>query len=237
MGLPQLKIHSTLESAIEAIQTYITQNKLGKGDPLPPENTLSAELGISRNIVREAMQHFRTLGIIVSKQRIGPTIARLMPKDPYENYMPFMAAEADRLLPSLSEARYALEVGSAVLIVLKATVEDLQILDNICQTMKTEMDYRQMIRLDGEFHKSLLNATHNPIICGMVPLLVNFFNEKFRPQTEHKDFFGPFPQRIIDEHQAIVKALQDRNPEGMRLNLESHLKDYLAFSQKASGGD
>ncbi|MBQ6474495.1 MAG: FadR family transcriptional regulator [Victivallales bacterium] len=227
MGLPQLKTHSTLESAIEAIQNYITQNRLGMGDPLPPENTLSTELGISRNIVREAMQHFRTLGIIVSKQRIGPTIARLMPKDPYENYMPFLDAEADRLLPSLSEARYALEVGSAELIVRNATAEDLRKLNDICRQMNTEMDYQQMIRLDGEFHKNLMNATHNPIICGMVPLLVNFFNEKFRPQTEHKDFFGAFPQRIIDEHQAIVKALEDKNPEEMRINLESHVKHYL----------
>ncbi|MEI3006272.1 MAG: hypothetical protein V8T87_16965 [Victivallales bacterium] len=40
-------------------------------------------LGISRNILREAIRHYRTLGIIDSKPKLGAAIARLVPDNPY----------------------------------------------------------------------------------------------------------------------------------------------------------
>ena len=73
--LQPIKCKNTVETAIESIGTYIAYN-LHPGDVLPIERDLSTQLQISRNITREALQYFRTLGIIDSKPKVGAVDAR-----------------------------------------------------------------------------------------------------------------------------------------------------------------
>ena len=84
---------TTHDATIDGIRDYILKNRLKVGDSLPSEHELCAALGISRNILREAMRYFRTLGFITSKSKTGAVIARLMPENPFEGYMPFIAAQ------------------------------------------------------------------------------------------------------------------------------------------------
>ena len=58
--LRPVKCKNTVEIAIENIGKYIAEN-LHVGDVLPSESELAEQLCISRNITREALQHFRTL--------------------------------------------------------------------------------------------------------------------------------------------------------------------------------
>lgn len=50
-----IKPKSTPDCAIDAIRAYILDNRLQPGDVLPTETVLAQKLGISRNILREAM--------------------------------------------------------------------------------------------------------------------------------------------------------------------------------------
>ena len=232
MEISPIKPQSTLESAIDAIRVYITENHLEKGASLPPENTLSNELGISRNIVREALQHYRTLGVIVSKQKIGATIAELMPSDPYANYMPFLEAESMKLLPALAEARYCIELGAVDAIVRNATAEDVQTLKSILSQMRQGEARKRIIQLDIEFHQQLLSSTHNTILCGLIPLLVNFFSRKFQPRHDDGDTQGRLPRRILTEHSRIIKAIEERDAQRLRDELSTHIGSYLKILKK-----
>lgn len=55
---------SRAEAAMEAIEKLISDQGLKPGDPLPSENTLCAELGVSRSSVREALQQLQALDIV-----------------------------------------------------------------------------------------------------------------------------------------------------------------------------
>lgn len=48
----------------DQIKQYITDNRLGSGDLLPPEGQLAADLGVSRGSVREAVKALESLGIV-----------------------------------------------------------------------------------------------------------------------------------------------------------------------------
>ena len=48
----------------DQIKQYITDNRLGSGDLLPPEGQLAADLGVSRGSVREAIKALESLGIV-----------------------------------------------------------------------------------------------------------------------------------------------------------------------------
>ncbi|MBR6586706.1 MAG: FadR family transcriptional regulator, partial [Kiritimatiellae bacterium] len=91
-----------------SIGAYIAT--LHEGDVLPGERELAGKLQISRNITREALQHFRTLGIIASKPKIGSVVVKLLPANPYAGYMPFIAASRHSL-KELLELRFILESG------------------------------------------------------------------------------------------------------------------------------
>lgn len=53
----------------EKIIEYIKENHLTPGDSLPNEMQFSEMLGISRNVVREAMSRLRMLGLIQSRTK------------------------------------------------------------------------------------------------------------------------------------------------------------------------
>ena len=130
MKMSPVKPKNTLDCAIDAIRAYILGNHLKPGDVLPAEIELASRLGVSRNILREAMRHYRTLGIIESKPKLGATIARLVPDNPYAGYQPFLA-EGDNSLRELFEMRNSLEIGSAPFLVRAVTpgaLEELKIL-------------------------------------------------------------------------------------------------------------
>jgi GntR family transcriptional regulator len=58
------------------ILNYIHMNKLAENDRLPSENVLAAQFGVSRNVVRGAMEHLRAQGKVYSKQGKGFFIAK-----------------------------------------------------------------------------------------------------------------------------------------------------------------
>ena len=81
---------NTVDIAIDNIGEYII-NHLQVGDALPGEREIAEKLQISRNITREALQHYRTLGIIESKPKVGAVVARLTPVKAYDGYLPFIS--------------------------------------------------------------------------------------------------------------------------------------------------
>ncbi len=65
----------TLVDKVEvSILDYIKEKKLIPGNSLPNEMDLSRELGISRNVLREALSRLRMLGIVQSRTRKGIVI-------------------------------------------------------------------------------------------------------------------------------------------------------------------
>src|SRR5256885_13692116 len=57
-----IKRESVISRAAQEICRFIEAERLGPGDALPPETTLSQMLGISRNSLREALRVLHGLG-------------------------------------------------------------------------------------------------------------------------------------------------------------------------------
>lgn len=218
---------STLKFAIEAIRRYIVDNRLEPGSPLPPETVLSTRLGISRNILREAMRHYRTLGIIASKPRVGAVIRQLIPEDAYAGYRPFMST-GKRLLRELVESRICLEVGSAEFVAAAARDEDIAVLEEIIDRQKRAVDRQGTWNCDIAFHSAILRIPDNRILNSQLPLLVEFFQSvwlqsgRIRPQSAG---------HTIENHRAMVEAIRTRNGRLLGELLRQHSNSYLDFAR------
>jgi DNA-binding FadR family transcriptional regulator len=217
-----IKKVSTLEAATTAIRNYVIDNKLQIGDLLPTEMELTRALGISRSIVREAMQHYRTLGVISAKTRAGAVIRQLIPTDPFRDYLPFISADP-MAFRELAESRLCLETGAVSLLVRKAKPRHIAELKEICRKMKNA-DIALINQLDMEFHRTLLGIPENRLLNSFLPLLVNFFQDQ---QPEKLKTAEPGAGREYTEHMDMVKALAERNPDKLRKLLEVHLQAYI----------
>ena len=216
------KVHArnTLETAVAAIGDYIIRNELRAGDRLPGEIELSEALGISRTILREALRHYRTLGLISSRPRIGMVVEKLLPDDPYQGYLPFIAANR-AALREIAELRICLEAGAAELICARVSGRDLSVLRGIAGKMRIAVP-EEIDPLDIEFHSYLLRITGNHMIASLIPLLVEFF--RLQSPYSVPEMSKPEQRtRNADLHFRLVDSLEARNAGLFRRLIARHI--------------
>ncbi len=228
MQIGSVKKQTACDAAVAMIGRYIRENKLEEGMRLPPETELAEQLGVSRNILREALQHYRTLGIITSAPKTGAAVARLLPENPYGNYLPFLESAQEAVLPELAELRYAIETGAARFMIAGATPERLARLEKLAAELDRTVVNDRRIELDSEFHAELLRLPGNSLFDGLIPLVVDFFRKlRPEPRTELSR------ERAGREHRAILATLRTGDAAKLQQLLGSHIEHYLAETQTA----
>src|SRR5699024_6216025 len=58
------------------LRAYFREKALQPGDPIPKETELAEALGVSRNVVREALSRFRMQRLVESKKKRGMVFSR-----------------------------------------------------------------------------------------------------------------------------------------------------------------
>ena len=228
--LQPVKCKNTVDIAIEHIGNYIANN-MRKGDVLPSERELAEKLQISRNITREALQHFRTLGIIESKPKKGATVASFLPKDIYANYKPFLAI-SPHTFQDLAHLRLTLELGCAEKAIENVTEKDIDYLRGLCETIYTLAGKKDdsdnfsntlMHEKDMEFHTEIMKLSGNSLINSLLPLVVEFFDEQFLSSLSNEIEF----KKGYQEHFEMIDALQNGDLDKLSTVIRSHLNGYL----------
>ena len=226
--LEPVKSRSAVDAAIENIGKYISTLKVG--DVLPGERDLALKLQISRNITREALQHFRTLGIIESRPKIGATVARLLPENPYAGYMPFLA-KSTHSLKELVELRLILESGCCELAAANITEEELVRLNALASAineLKNDANQREAVwKMDIEFHSAIIRASRNSLLDSLIPLVVEFFSELW-----HDSVPRSLRTTGYDEHLLMVEALKNKDAGKLRDLIVSHIQIYNSIVNK-----
>lgn len=234
--LQPVKMKNTVELAIENIGNYITEN-LKVGDILPSERELAEQLHISRNITREALQHFRTLGIIESKPKVGATIARFSPGNIYEGYMPFLSV-SEHSLADLAHLRLMLELGCAERAIENVTPKDIEEFEAICKRIQEYSDkwqsddaaYREnLFKADIEFHTKMMRLSGNSLMESLIPLVVEFFSKQFI-----RSIIPLIQERSAgyEEHFRMVEALKKKDLDRLSELIRDHINTYIEIYRK-----
>lgn len=117
--MPPLIKRSLVDQALEQLRLRITQGAWAIGQRLPTEPELAAELGISRNTVREAMRVLAFSGLIDVRQGDGSYLRAVA--DPRICSRPCPSAPEHA-----RETRQILEVEAVGLAALRRTEQDLK---------------------------------------------------------------------------------------------------------------
>jgi GntR family transcriptional repressor for pyruvate dehydrogenase complex len=121
----------TMTDVVELrLRDYFKKKLFKPGDALPKELELAEALGVSRNVVREALSRLRMLGMIESKKKRGMILASPDVLGAFERVLdPLIIAE--ETLQDLFELRLVLEMGMADVLFMNMTDKGLQELKQI----------------------------------------------------------------------------------------------------------
>ncbi len=212
------------EEIVTQIKNLISQGELKPGERVPSERELAAFLGVSRPSVREAIMVLEAMGLVESRQG-GGTFVRSLTETSLADPLLEMVEKDPQLLHALAEVRMGLESWSAYLAASRATEEDLIRLKTIYEEMEAQAERGGWdADIDARFHYAITTATHNTLQLHVLNTIHSLFHATI--QVALKEFYRK--EESIDklrrQHRAIFQGIMERDPEGARQAMLSHLR-------------
>ena len=216
---PSTADQSVRERAYAYIRHKIASGGLSSGDPLS-EVEVAEGLGSSRTPVREAIGQLVASGLLEQVPGRGTTVARLTRDDIVDLYE---LREAMEVFAARKVARVG--VPAAELDQLQRLVDGIQPLrEELVASGEHSLNEEQMGRfmhLDLNFHACLMLMALNPRmqkIAGETQLMIRIFAIR---RSGHE---AAMLDKIHAQHNEIVMALRERQPERAMRILSEHIE-------------
>lgn len=220
----------TLVDKVEmSILDYIKEKKLVPGDSLPNEMDLSSELGISRNVLREALSRLRMLGIVQSRTRKGIVIQEPSLLSGFEKVIePYLLSE--KSIIDMMGMRIALEIGLTDFLFKNIDDRSIEELENIVRSQEARK-YILTVEQETEFHKKIYEISGNNFIVQFQKIIYPVFTFAV---MNYESYFAPVNERLIQEgkivtHHDLFIYIKNRDMEGYRNAIKIHLQPYMEF--------
>ncbi len=217
--------HRTMADIVEVkLLEYLKKNSFKPGEALPKELELAEALGVSRNILREALSRLRMLGIIDSKKRRGMVLSNPDILGSLEKVMNPLIID-DSTLQDFFELRLTLEMGLADILYIRKTKEGVAELEKIALAEKapTKNDAAFRVKSEVEFHGKIYQMTGNHTMQRFQTMLLPIFGHLV---AEEKT---PAGGKVT--HLDLVNMLKTGSREefrnGMRAHLEHHFQKLI----------
>lgn len=210
------------ESVIEQIMDLIKNNELKPGDKLPPERELAEKLSISRNSLREAFRVLESRGLIKSKPGGGRFIREIRENGHNNTENIILSLEKSSIL-ELLEAREIFEVKIAEIAAQRATLEDIEIIEEALNKMNQNEELKddKKTESDTEFHLAIAGASHNFVFVNIMKLHLDLLKE-----TREKTWQIPGRrEKQYQEHRAIFQAIKEHNSKKAEEAILKHLRN------------
>jgi len=206
---------------VRAIQDQIVDGRLRVGTRLPPEREFAESLGVSRPVVREAVRTLVTKGLLSTRQGIGTTVRAVTNDEVTTPLTLFLRTSGQKVnIEHLHQVRSILEVENAGLAARQRTEADISDLARLCEEMESAAgDPGRFAVKDSEFHRRLIQTTHNP-------LMVLLLDSIQKMTAEVRDLVGRQPRlfdRVMPTHVRILECVAAQDADGARAAMREHL--------------
>ena len=196
--------------AIEKIKDMIVSGQLRPGDRLPPEQDLAAELGMSRNMLREAVRALSVINVLDVRHGDGTFVTTLSPSLLLDALTFIADFQHDDSVLNFIEVRKLLEPTATARAAAVILDEELAGLAELLETMQEDIAMEDLVLKDAEFHRRIVAAAGNPVLGSVLETMSRPQHRAgvWRRILEHGAF-----QQTHAEHLAILDALRRRDPE------------------------
>ena len=225
------------EQIVARLSADIRGGRLAPGARLPTEQALTAALGVSRTVVREAVAALRADGLVVTRQGSGAYVADPA-AGPFRIAAPRAAALGDIL--DVMELRLAVEVEAAVLAADRASRRQIAAIRSAWRAIDQALRRGEgAVGEDFAFHRAIAEATGNR----QFPRFLAFLGSHVIPrQSVRLSVDTParrraYLERIQREHARIVTAISERDPAEARRAMRDHLTRSLERYRNLAEGE
>ena len=197
------------EAAIERVRSLIMSGRLVPGQRLPAEAELSAELGVSRSSLREAVRGLVTAGVLDVRRGDGTYVTSLTPPLLLTGIGAAVELMGDDSILDLLESRRLIEPGVTALAALRSTPEQQQEMHHHIALMAEATAQKDLIRHDTDFHAAVARSSHNQVLA---TLLTGISSGTLRTRVWRGIMDADANHRTVEEHRAILEAIEARDP-------------------------
>lgn len=218
---------------IDGIIELVSAGDLAPGDRLPIEKDLSEKLGVSRGTLREGVRALSAMGVLEVRQGSGTYVTALDLSRILAPVTTVIDLQAANHSADLQQVRRVLEMEAAYLAASRMTEEQLaeaeailESVESLTEAQSSPTAREQFLDADLRFHSLIALASENPILES---LLTAVSGRTARTRLWRAVLQENVQQRTHDEHRAILRALQRRDPEGARLFMGAHIHAVADF--------
>lgn len=217
-----IKSQRAFEEIAAQIRKLVSLGRLKPGDRLPAERLLSAQFGVSRNTLREALRSLEIAGLLVLRKGssggafIHPGSPSVIINGLRDLY--YLGAISPR---QLTEARVWIEAIVVRVACERATDEDIAALEQnvaVAAAATKSGDYETRAQTNLQFHSLLGKATHNPVLSIVVDGIMEItaqFVAAAGPQN------NPY---VMPSRRRLMALLKAGDADGAEAEMTRHLK-------------
>jgi GntR family transcriptional repressor for pyruvate dehydrogenase complex len=220
------------DEAIDKIKQMILSGRVRPGEKLPREADLAAELGLSRNSLREAVKALSVINVLDVRQGDGTYATSLAPSLLLEALSFIVDFHRDDTVLDFLEVRRILEPAATALAAVRMSDEDRTELGKVLETVDVNTPVEELVAADLEFHRQIAVGARNPVLASLV-------DSMSAPTTRARVWRGMTEPRALErtlaEHRAIYRAITSKDADLARswatvhiAGIESWLRTALA---------
>ena len=214
-------VGATVQVVIDSLFAKIKSEDYPEGARLPSERTLSSELGVARNTVRDALDVLESRNIIRRRAGSGSfvTYKSQAARGNDRNVLAENTSPLDHLV-----VRGILEPEMVRLAVINMTPKDIMELDDILSEMEAiSTDASDFVKAEERFYRKIANGTGNPLLASCYDLAIEACMQTFRSALMRRHLT---PKRIEDyqkRYNALFNAISSRDVESAVEYIKLHL--------------
>ena len=218
-----IKSIKVYEQVIDQIKEMIYTGQLKRGDKLPSERELRAQLHVSRASIREAFRVLEMIGLIESRPGEGTFIKDSQDSIGLEPLSLILMLE-DNLSLELLELRRLLEIESVQLAADRATEEELEEINKYNKILADSAGHEDYsIKADSMFHFTIAKASKNKVLYDVMMAISEAMDFHIKYTRTKLVSEKTSMMKFVEHHHNIYMALKERNKGKAAEEMKTHL--------------
>lgn len=217
-----------VDLAINLVKGLIQSGEIRPGDRLPNEADLSAQLGISRNSLREAVRALQAMRILEARQGDGTYVCDLDPVGMIDVLRFAVDVSDTQAVVWFLEIRRTLEVSAVRRAASRRSVSELDQLKAIQSRILKTTDNDLLMQLDSDFHLAIADIAGNPIQSALLKVVSapTLRARIWRQRLADMNFAN-----LRHEHDRILAGIEEQDVESAVHAMWGHVDGVLQWAK------
>ena len=200
------------------IRQYIVQHHLKSGDMLPTEQKMCEALGVSRNVLREAIKSMELMGMVKACPGRGTEVRGFSLDFLFQNVLFFSVGEdEEKNIRDLFGLRRNLELEYMRQAFYLLSDEDIAHLRECVRLIRERLsDIGTFSDIDRDFHMTIFRPLNNQVLNALLETIWAI-DKGFDLEKKIPHLAG-----TVSKHAAIVDALENKDYDGFVTAMHAH---------------